>query len=366
MMKTLAFKVILLAFSMVSLAVNANAGHVKMNGKYAKERTIKKEFNVNADALFMVRNSYGNVNITSWNENRVVIEVHIKANGNDEERVQERLDEINVAFENSASMVSATTQFGNRNNNWNWGWGKRKNVSVQVNYTIKLPIKNKINLSNDYGNIYLDRIDGQAKISCDYGKMDIGELRGRNNELRFDYTSRANFDYINSAEILADYSGFTIQKAGDLTIKADYTDGVIEEMGNLSYSSDYGSIEVKNVKNVEGNGDYVGVKLGNVHGNISITHDYGSLKIDRLAPDAGNVEIRTAYTGVKIGYDRQYYFDFEITTEYAGVSGKDDFEINVRKEKSTEKYYLGHYGKANSGHRVNVTSEYGGITFDKN
>ena len=99
MMKTLAFKVILLAFSMVSLAVNANAGHVKMNGKYAKERTIKKEFNVNADALFMARNSYGNLNITSWNENRVVIEVHIKANGNDEERVQERLDEINVAFE---------------------------------------------------------------------------------------------------------------------------------------------------------------------------------------------------------------------------------------------------------------------------
>lgn len=366
MMNALPFKIILLVFTMVPLAVNAHTDPVKMNGKYTKEKTIKREYGVNADALLMVQNSYGNLNITSWSENRIMIEVHIKANGNDEEGVQERLEEINVEFENNASKVSAKTQFGERNNNWNWGWGKRKNVSVQVNYTIKLPVKNNVNLSNDYGNIYLDRIDGNAKISCDYGKIDIGELRGDNNQIHFDYTSRSTFDYIKSAEILADYSVFAIEKAGDLTIKADYTNGIIEEMNNLTYSSDYGSIEVNNVNNVDGNGDYIGVKLGNVHGNVSITNDYGSLKIDRLAADAGNVEIRTAYTGVKIGYDPKYNFDFEISTEYAGVGGKDDFQINMSKEQSTEKYYRGYYGKPNSGNRVSVTCEYGSIKFQQN
>ena len=76
--------------------------------------------------------------------------------------------------------------------------------------------------------------------------MEIGELRGRNNELRFDYTSRSSFDYINSAEIIADYSGFTIEKAGDLKIRADYTNANIGEMKNLDYTSDYGSMEVRN------------------------------------------------------------------------------------------------------------------------
>ena len=365
-MKALQFKIILFALALFPIALSANVDHDDLKGKYTKEKTIKKEYNVSPDALLKVHNSYGNLNITSWNENRVLIEVHIKANGNDEERVQKRLDEIDVDFESSSSMVSARTMFGDRNNSWNWSWGKRKNVNVQVNYTIKLPVKNSVNLNNDYGNIYLDRIDGHAKISCDYGKMDIGELRGRNNELRFDYTSRSTFDYINSAEIVADYSGFTIGKAGDLNIKADYTNGVVEEMGNLTYSSDYGSIEAKNVKNVDGNGDYISVKLGTVHGNVSVTSDYGSLKIDRLAADAGDVEIRTDYTGIKIGYDPQYYFDFEITTEYAGVSGKDDFEINISKEKSTEKYYSGYYGKPNSGNRVSIISDYGGITFYQN
>jgi len=365
-MKALQFKYIFFVLAFIPLMAIANVDKEKLNGRYTKEKTIKKDYNVNADALFKVKNSYGNVNITSWNENRVVIEVHIKTNGNDEDRVKERLDEIDVDFENSPSMVSATTRFGDRSNSWGWSWGKRKKVSVQVNYTIKLPVKNSVNLSNDYGSIILDRIDGHAKISCDYGNLEIGELRGRNNELRFDYTSRSTFDYVNSAEIIADYSGFTIEKAGNLTIRADYTNAVVEEMENLDYSSDYGSIDVKNVKNVEGNGDYIGVKLGNVHGNVFINSDYGSIRIDRLASDAGNVEIRTDYTGIKIGYATDYHFDFEISTEYAGVSGKDDFEINISKEKSNEKYYSGYYGKANSGNRISITSDYGGISFYQN
>lgn len=365
-MKALQFKNIFFALALIPLVASAHVDNEELNGRYTKEKTIKREYNVNSDALFKVKNSYGNLNITSWNENRVVIEIHIKTNGNDEDRVQERLNEIDVDFENSPSMVSAMTRFGDRSNSWGWSWGNRKKVSVQVNYTIKVPVKNNVNLSNDYGSIILDRIDGHAKISCDYGSLEIGELRGRNNELRFDYTSRSTFDYVNSAEIIADYSGFTIQKAGNLNIKADYTNAVVEEMENLQYSSDYGSIDVKNVKNVDGNGDYIGVKLGDVHGNVSITSDYGSIRIDRLAPDAGNVEIRSDYTGIKIGYDSGYHFDFEITTEYAGVSGKDNFEINISKEKSSEKYYSGYYGKANSGNRISITSDYGGISFYQN
>ena len=337
-----------------------------MKGKYTKEKTIKKEFDVNSDALLKVKNSYGNLNLTSWDQDKVMIEIHIKTNGNNEDKVQDRLDEIDVDFDSSSSMVSAITRFGDRNNNWGWKWGKRNNVSVQVNYTIKLPIKNSVGLSNDYGNIYLDRVDGHAKISCDYGKMEIGELRGRNNELRFDYTSRSTFEYINSAEIIADYSGFTVEKAGNLKVNADYTNAVIKEMGDLNYTSDYGSMEVGSVNSVSGNGDYIGIKLGKVSGSVSVTADYGSVKIEEMTPDAGDINIRSDYTGIKIGYDPDYHFDFDITTEYAGVNGISDFEIQIRKEKSSEKYYNGYYGSDNSGNVIQIDSEYGGVSFYKN
>lgn len=363
-MKTILFKyttLVLLLFPILCIGNNENP-----KGKYTKEKTIKKEFNVDSDALLKVTNSYGNLNITSWNENRILIEVHIKTSGNNAEKVQKKLESITIDFDASSSMVSAKTIFNNSKSSWGWNWGNNSNVNMQINYTIKLPIKNSVNLSNDYGNISLDRVDGHAKIYCDYGRLEIGELRGRNNILNFDYTSKSNIDYINSGTITADYSGFTIEKAGNLTIDADYTNATITSMENLKYSSDYGKIEITEANNIEGNGDYINVKLGTIHGNVSLTSDYGSLQIKEMAADAGNLLINSDYTGIKIGYNSHYHFDFDISTEYAGVSGKDGFEINISKEKSTEKYYKGYYGSANSGNKVSIDSEYGGISFTKN
>lgn len=364
-MKNLLFKYSLLLFLLgPGIILAKNDG--KLNGKYTKEKTIKKEFNVNSDALLKVNNSYGNLNITSWNENRIMIEVHIKTNGNNEDKVQEKLDDISVSFDASSSVVSAKTLFNDNKSGWGWSWGKNNNVNMQINYTIKLPIKNSVDLNNDYGSIMLDRVDGHAKINCDYGRLEIGELRGRNNILNFDYTSNSTIGFINGGEVRADYSGFTIEKASNLKVIADYTNSKIEQMDNLEYSCDYGKMEVGKANSVKGSGDYITVKLGSIHGDVDISSDYGSIRIDELAEDAGNVNIRSDYTGVKIGYSSNYHFDFNITTSYAGVSGKDDFVTNISMEKSTSKHYEGYHGSKGSGNMVTLNSDYGGISFTKN
>lgn len=363
-MKKLQFKGMLMALLILPMAISAHDG--KPKGKYTKEKTIKKEFNVNSDALLSVENSYGNLNITSWDQNRILVEVHIKTSGNNAEKVQEKLDGIRIDFENSSNRVSALTIFDDTDSGWGWNWGRNNNVDMQINYTIKLPVKSRVDLDNDYGSIILDRVDGHAKISCDYGRLDIGELNGRENQLNFDYTSKSTIGYIKSGKISADYSGFSIEKAGDLIISADYTNSSVERMDNLQYSSDYGKIEIGEAKNVQGNGDYINVQLGTIHGNVDINADYGSLKIDRMASDAGNMQLKTDFSGVKIGYDPEYHFNFEISTSYSGVSGKDDFEISISEEKNTSSYYKGYYGSPDSGNAVSISSDYGGVTFYKN
>lgn len=363
-MKTLLFKKSFLVLLVLPAFLLAHDG--KLKGKYTKEKTIKKEFNVNATALLAVDNSYGNLVLTSWNENRVEIEVQIKTNGNNEEKVQKRLDEIDVIFEASSDKVSAKTDFNKGKDGWKWNWSKNNNVNIQVNYTIKLPVKNSVHLSNDYGNIELDRIDGHAKINCDYGRLEIGELRGRNNELNFDYTSKSTIGYMNSGKINADYSGFELERTGDVILNADYTNSNIGTMENLEYSSDYGQLEVGELNSVKGTGDYINVRLGTVKGNVDLVADYGAIKIDKMSSDAGNIRIRTDYTGIKIGYESGYNFDFEINTDYAGVKGKEDFEMNISKESGSSRYYKGYSGSANSGNNVEITADYGSVTFYKN
>ena len=169
-----------------------------------------------------------------------------------------------------------------------------------------------------------------------------------------------------SGKISADYSGFVIERAGDISLSADYTNSTVEQMENLVYSGDYGNLEVGEANDVQGNGDYINVKLGTLHGNVDITADYGSIRIGRMAADAGNLNIRTDYTGIKVGYDPGYAFNFEISTEYAGVKGIEDFTVNISKEKNNSRYYSGYHGSSSSGNSLRITSDYGSVTLYQN
>lgn len=334
------------------------------SARLTKEKTIRKEFKVNANAMLKIQNSYGNLTLSSWEENRVVIEVHITTRGTNEDKVQRKLDGISIEFESNSNLVSARTHF-EKNNSWSF-WGKSENVQMEINYTIKMPLKNSVNLSNDYGSITLDQIDGNAKISCDYGRLNLGELRGNNNDLRFDYTSKSTIGYLKSGEINADYSGFTLDRAGDVVLKCDYTDTEIGNLDKLQYQCDYGNLEVRNVKNLIGNGDYISVNIGTISGNAEIDSNYGSLDIKKISNGFGTIKLDTNYKRIKIGYEADSKFDFEINTNYAEVKGIDSFNVNISKESRPSRYYKGNLGGSGSESTLLINSQYGNVTFENN
>lgn len=342
------------------------ANHSDPQGKYTKEKRIKKEYKVNADAKLLIDNSYGNINIVSWNQNRVVIEVLVKTNGKDEGEVQKKLDEIDIQFEGSTDYISAKTLFEKTSNRSWWNSWNTTNVHMEINYTIKLPATNAIDISNDYGSINLDRLEGTARINCDYGKITVGELLADNNYLNFDYTKNSTIGYMKSGIIKADYSSFLLERGGDIELKADYSTSEFGVINKLDYNCDYGSIITSESTDIVGRGDYLSVKIGIVHGGLNLDADYGSIRVEELASDAGDVSIQSDYTGIKIGYHQGYNFTFNIQLEYAGLSGKEDLTLNKERIDSSDKYYEGYRGDNTSGNNLNINSEYGGVTLSKN
>lgn len=362
-MKTALLYKFVIALMILPLSVMANDKNWK--GKHTKEKTIHKEFDVNSDATLKINNSYGDLDITTWDQNRIVIDVTITTNGNNEEKVQKKLDEIDVKFSASSEWVAAETMFGNKKSKSWWNWGKN-NVNMKINYVVKMPESNNVNLNNDYGSINLDKLTGRAEINCDYGKVTTKELMGDDNKLNFDYTNNSYFEYVKSGKINADYSSYTIGTAENLFINADYTKSTVEIAEDVEYNCDYGSMTIDKANNVSGNGDYLTLRLGEIYKNVTVKADYGSMKIDRMTSNAGNVNIESDYMKITIGYDSSYNFDFELDLEYAGFNGKEDFEIMKQRIESREKYYSGYHGSQGSGNMINIKSEYGSVTFKKN
>jgi len=366
-MKTILFKLLFLVALSPTIAFCTNGDLPDaFKGRHTREKKITKQFNVAPDAILKINNSYGNIDLKTWDQNRVTIEVIIKTNGNDEQKVKEKLDEINVEFNQTSAGVSAKTNFRKENSSWLSSiFSSSNNVNMEINYIIRAPVTNNVDLSNDYGHIFIDKLSGNARISCDYGRLDIGELNGNNNQINFDYSRNSRFGYINRAVINADYSEFSIDDARSIDLNADYTTSKIKRVESLKFSCDYGSLSVDKVKVIEGSGDYLSTRIGDLYQSANLNFDYGSASIDKIMKGAGQIKINSDYTGLKIGYDPAQAFRFTVNTSYAGVKGIDDFEVNKQNQSSTSKSFSGHHLNSSGNGNIIITSSYGSVTFSR-
>lgn len=355
---------ILLAMAMV-IPMLCMANPDKKTWDYEKTKKIKKEYNVNANALLRINNKYGNVDVISWDQNRIEIEVTITVKGDNESKVISRLEQIDVNFTNSPSEVSAKTVLGNSSNNW--FKSNNNNMNYQIDYKIKMPVTNNANLTNDYGTISLNEIKGKADINCDYGKILIGSMFHADNSINIDYTNDSEIEFMNGGSINADYSKFSLAKAKKIDLNADYSDSVFENIEELNFSCDYGKVEVESGNIVEGSGDYLTMRFGTIYKKLNINADYGGVRVDKMMKGFDSIIINSDYAGIKIGLDDDVSFNFIAKLSYGGFNYEGENITYLKKVvKSSSKYYEGFVNKENSGSTVEISSEYGSVKLYNN
>lgn len=365
-MKTIIYKI---AVFLLLIPVLSYAGTPK--GKYKKTKHVSKTYQVNQDTKLNLENMYGNIDIVTWDKNTIEIDVKITVSGNNEDKIEDRLDQIRIEFSQSNNQVYATTHIKSSSswlsNSFIFSWGSNSKTNLEINYTVKMPRENNLHVTNDYGTIILDELNGKANINCDYGKILIGSLNNTINTININYTNHSVIDFINNGTINADYSGFTIEKANNIELQADYTSSKLEFVNNLEYNCDYGSVKVGEANIIDGKGDYLSLQIGEVNTSVDIEASFGSIKIASLNKGFEFVRINADYTGVKINIDKTASCQINANVSYGSIKYYGDlFTFNRIKEKSNNKNYEGYFQNENSTARIDVSAEYGSIKLYQN
>ncbi|UMB54880.1 hypothetical protein MKD41_05255 [Lutibacter sp. A64] len=357
-MKTM-YKIMFLLF-FIPLTIFAT----EKKGKYTKSKILKKEYSVNKNATLNITNKYGNISIATWNENRIAIKVTITTNGYDEEKVEEKLEQIDVDFKGNSNNVSAETIIEKTSRSWNLlRWGKSNNINIEINYLIQMPLTNNVNLTNDYGAITLDRLEGISKINCNYGKITIGELKNTNNSINIDYTNNSTIYFMEDGIINADYSTLHIDRSKRVKLNADYSHLSFEMIAVLDYNCDYGSLKIGDSGNITGNSDYMHTIVEKLRGRGNFDMDYGSLKIEELGNEFKDITVKSSYAHTKIGVKPTNSFLLNATLSYGNLNYKNGFTFNKELIKTTTKYYEGFYNSSDSKSNITINSSYGSVTF---
>lgn len=355
-MKTILYKIklsLLLLLTVVPLQAFASG---KEDNDTYKEKSISKVYLVNPNAGIDIRNKYGNVYVTTWDESKIGIDIVIKVHGKNENAVTKTINSINIEINPLTSLVSAKTIMDDISGS--------RNINIEINYTVKIPKgSGSIKLNNQYGSIMVDKIQGKTDIDCKYGNIVLGELLSNDNNVKIQYCNNSSIGYIRNGIIDAQYSDLKINKSGNLNYKSDYTNLQLKEVANITYNSNYGGLNIGSANNIEGNGDYLTLRFGSINNNFSVNTEYSSIIITNVTAKANNVEIVSEYTNIELKYDSDYSFNFEFNFKYANLNAS-GLNFQTKKEANNTSYYKGYY-KSNGSNLMSVSSNYGNLKLTK-
>ena len=342
-------------YSLVLLLFLTGFGHAtEYQGKYNKQKTIKKTVDVNPIVIVSVENKYGNVFVTTWDQDKIDIEVLVTISGDDEKWVHARLASINVEFAGNSSSYSAKTIFESQKSS-----GRKSNI--EINYTVKIPKNGNLKVNNSYGNIITNELFGSTNILCKYGKVTLGKLNNYMNTIQIEYCSKSYIEYINNANVIAKYSDLHINEYTSLDLTSSYTDVVLTKGTNLKYVSKYGKLLIGSVTNVSGSGDYLTIKVNELNGSLNINTKYSNLAVNGISAAAKDLTINAGYTNVILSHNSSYAFDFDVTTKYGNFKSEAPLEYNSRIETNSSKTFKGFHKKSGSN-QVTINSSYGNIS----
>lgn len=326
---------------------------------YTKQKNISKAYIVNSDAGITVENSYGNIFVTTWNEDKIEIEVLIKVSGNDEKWVNQKLAAIDVAFTALKSMVTAKTVFDNSGTK-----SREKNNNFEINYTIKIPKNGTVKLDNKYGNIGASDLFSTTDINCRYGKINLGKLNGNSNTIQISYCSNSTIEFLKSGAVTSRYSGLKMDEVNKIDLLSDYSEIEIGEGNDVKYNSRYGSVKIKKLNTLDGNGNYLTIYVGTLSNQLKLNARYSNISIDAIQAKANSVNIDAAYTGVNLGFVPNCFFDFDVMLKYGDFKYDNELNVNSREETNTAKRISGYYKKKGEN-KISITSNYGNVKLYK-
>jgi hypothetical protein len=325
----------------------------------SKQKSIKKTYIVNPNAGIDIDNKYGNVSVSTWDEDKIDFDITIKVTGPNETWVNERLNGIDVDITALKSMVTAITKLGSSSIK-----SKGSNNSFEINYVIKIPKNGTVKLMNKYGNISILTLEGASDITCKYGKVTVGKLNNTNNRFQIEYCQNSTIDYIKNGTIEARYSGLKINDSGNLNLDTNYTDLIVSDGQNIKYDCNYGTLKFQKLNSFSGSGNYLTISIAEISNSINVDANYSKINVSTITSKANNVNINSGYTDVYLGYDTNYVFDFDINTKYGNIKNDNSLDISVTESKNTSKRISG-FNKKKGQNKVSINSNYGNVTLVK-
>ncbi len=257
------FNLLLPLLALLQLNLFAQDDNAKGERKYefTKTKAVNKSYNVSSSDKLNIDNSFGKVEVHTWERNEIKVDVNIEVSATKEELAQKIIDGISVSDAQSGKEISFKTTIKGSDNS------KGEKSSMHVNYSISMPASNPLHISNQFGATTVPDYRGEIELNSKFGSLTTGALSNiKTINVEF---GKASFQSITNGTVTVKYS------------KAEFTKLVGNIKLNLEFSGNTKVNLDNSLTNLDVKASYSSVNLrptSDLSASYSIYTNFGSLK----------------------------------------------------------------------------------------
>jgi hypothetical protein len=317
-------------------------------------RVIKREFTVNPDAQLTINNRFGKVHCSNWEKNSVSFEVTITVTAADQDEAEKKFKRISIDFTDTPSAITAITSMQEMKNSGN--------SRFAIDYMINLPATINLDVTNKFGDIYLNELQGKARIDLSYGNLDAKKLGNSDNLLDFKF-SKARVNWIKGAVLTLKYSEMKLDYAGSLRLDSKFSDLDAEKIIVLNVVFEGGKLNMENSSAVDSRSKFSDIDIQRIEQSLNLDIQYGNCDVHEMPADFTSVNIRNKYGDVSIGLSEQARYSLEADLKFCDLDYPEDkAKFSFRSTTNTSSSYKGIIGGGETpASKVVVHSEFGNV-----
>ena len=224
-------------------------------------KVINKEYTVNPDAQVILDNKFGQIHCNNWDKNLVTVEVRITVTASSQESANKLLDLVDITCNGSLSQVEVRTVFGKE--------GFSGNNKINVDYVVNMPATVNLNVTNKFGDVFLNELSGKGNLTVAYGNIEANKLLNTDNviDIRF---GKGSFQYITGAVVSMKYSEMKVEYAGSLFIDSKFSDLKGNKIVSLAIGFEGGKMDMGISSSITGKSKFSDLSISHLDKKLDL------------------------------------------------------------------------------------------------
>lgn len=336
-------------------------------GLYAQggfTRQIEREFTIDKQTRLEIDNVYGNVNIMNHDQNTISIEVTVRANVRDKDRADEIFSMVDINISKEDNVIKATTRINDNLSRlfrgFNIGGG-----GLEINYSVYMPSTVPLQLSNKYGNVFIDEIVSTSVIDVKYGKLNADKIIHDSKEpltkviLAYSDAVIQEARWINT-EIK--YAKMNVAQSKALVIMSKYSKVYVTKGTSIVCDSKYDTFEFGDITNFVIKTAYSNIRIDELTDKLQVESKYTDVNVWRIPSGFESIKISSSYGNMRIGIEPDASYRLDGYGKYCDIKYPENNSHLNRIHENNELKVNGLIGSdQNTKSTVSISSTYGSV-----